>query len=68
MKSPLDTLRGSVISQVDIIAFSHENEWEASSGSPRYTLVELLRQCDPAAPEDGDFIAWQNLKKIGREE
>lgn len=60
MKSPLDTLRGSVI--------SHENEWEASSGSPRYTLVELLRQCDPAAPENGDFIAWQNLKKIGREE
>lgn len=28
MKSPLDTLRGSIISQVDILASSHENEWE----------------------------------------
>lgn len=68
MKSPLDTLRGSIISQVDIVASSHENEWEALSHSPRYTLDELLHQCDPAAPEIEDIIGWQDLKKVGREE
>ncbi|MDX5978408.1 hypothetical protein [Vreelandella alkaliphila] len=68
MKSPLDTLRGSILSQVDIVASSHENEWEVLSHSPRYTLDELLYQCDPAAPEIEDIIAWQDLKKVGREE
>ncbi|MGO3057808.1 MAG: hypothetical protein ACTID3_12865 [Halomonas sp.] len=67
MKSPLETLRGSITRQVDI-ASGHESEWEALSDSPRYTLDELLHQCDPAAPEIEDIITWQNLKKVGREE
>ena len=68
MKSPFDTLRGSVNSQGDVVAFDNENDWEALGDSPRYTLEELLHQCDPSAPETEDMIAWQNLKKVGREE
>lgn len=68
MKSPLDILRGSVNSQEDVVVFNYENEWEALSDSPRYTLDELLLQCDPAAPEVDEIIAWQHLKKVGREE
>lgn len=68
MKSPLGTLRGSVNTQGYVVAFDNENDWEVLGDSPRYTLDELLYQCDPAAPEAEDMIAWQNLKKVGREE
>ncbi|MGP9570951.1 hypothetical protein ACT3RX_15725 [Halomonas sp. AOP42-E1-40] len=68
MKCPIDTLRGSVYSHRDVVAFDNENEWETLGDSPRYTLDELLHQCNPVAPEADDMIAWQNLKKVGREE
>lgn len=44
---------------MDIVASSHEDEWEALGDSPKYTLDELLQQCDPVAPEVDDIIVWQ---------
>ncbi len=34
---------------------------------PRYTLAELLAQCDPAAPEDPEERLWDNLPPVGSE-
>lgn len=34
---------------------------------PRYTLDELLAQCDTAAEPDSDDQAWLNAKPVGRE-
>jgi antitoxin ChpS len=34
---------------------------------PRYTLAELLDQCDPSAPEPEEDRSWQNLDPVGRE-
>lgn len=33
---------------------------------PRYTLEELLKQCDPTAPLDEDRT-WIELRPVGRE-
>ncbi len=34
---------------------------------PRYTLDELLAQCDPAADPAADDRDWLNAKPVGRE-
>ena len=34
---------------------------------PRYTLDELLEQCDPNAPLSDEDRAWLNLKAVGKE-
>jgi antitoxin ChpS len=34
----------------------------------RYTLAELLAQCDPAAPASAQDEAWLSDEPIGREE
>lgn len=33
----------------------------------KYTLAELVAQCDPKAPMPKDLMAWQNMKPIGQE-
>jgi antitoxin ChpS len=33
----------------------------------RYTLKELLSQCDPKAPEPADLKLWNEAKPVGRE-
>lgn len=35
---------------------------------PKYSLQELLDQCDPSAPEPEELSAWHNMKPVGREE
>lgn len=35
--------------------------------APRYTLDELLAQCDPKAPMPKDMADWQNASPAGRE-
>lgn len=37
------------------------------SRKPRYTLADLLAQCDDAAPEPDDLAAWQAIRPVGRE-
>jgi len=34
--------------------------------TPRYTLEELLSQCDPEAPDDRDR-EWLEVERVGRE-
>jgi antitoxin ChpS len=34
---------------------------------PKYTLAELLAQCDPAAPASEEEQAWESMKPTGRE-
>jgi antitoxin ChpS len=34
---------------------------------PRYTLDELLAQCDPNAPPEEPDHEWLNMKPVGRE-
>lgn len=34
---------------------------------PKYTLAELLAQCDPGAPVRADDEAWQSIEPVGRE-
>ncbi|SDM98651.1 hypothetical protein [Vreelandella arcis] len=62
-----DKLRGSVISKGDLLNPVGENEWEALSDTPRYTLEKLLAQCDANAPEMKDVMDWQRMKPKGRE-
>ncbi len=67
MASPLNKLRGSVTSQTDLLT-PMDDEWEALSETPRYTLDQLLTQCDSTAPEMEEVIEWHSLKRTGREE
>ncbi len=34
---------------------------------PKYTLAELLAQCDPSAPENAEEQEWQEMEPVGRE-
>jgi antitoxin ChpS len=34
---------------------------------PKYSLEELVAQCDPKAAMPEDLAAWNNLKPVGRE-
>lgn len=34
---------------------------------PKYTLAELLAQCDPKAERSADLIAWENMPSVGNE-
>ena len=67
MASPLNKLRGSVTSQTDLLT-PMDDEWEALSETPRYTLDQLLTQCDSTAPEMEEVIEWRASRRIGREE
>lgn len=35
---------------------------------PRYTLAELLSQCDPSTPMTEEDRAWLDAAPVGREE
>lgn len=35
---------------------------------PRYTLAELMEQCDPSAPMTDEDRAWIDAAPVGREE
>jgi antitoxin ChpS len=37
-------------------------------GRPRYTLEELLAQCDPTAPMSDEDREWLDSPPVGREE
>ncbi|SFM13170.1 AbrB/MazE/SpoVT family DNA-binding domain-containing protein [Rugamonas rubra] len=34
---------------------------------PAYSLVDLVAQCDPNAPEPADMAAWASVAPVGRE-
>jgi antitoxin ChpS len=33
----------------------------------RYTLADLLAQCDPKAPPPADLVVWETARPAGRE-
>ncbi|NYT72783.1 PbsX family transcriptional regulator [Halomonas sp. QX-2] len=68
MTASSDKLRGSVISQVDLLTPVGESEWEMLGEAPRYTLKELLAQCDANASEMEAVSEWQRMKPTGREQ
>ncbi|WP_085920417.1 hypothetical protein [Halomonas sp. CSM-2] len=68
MAASPNKLRSSVTSQGDLLSPVGENKWEALSDTPRYTLEQLLAQCDADAPEMQDVMDWQRLKQTGREQ
>lgn len=37
------------------------------AGKRRYTLAELMKQCDPKAPMPKDLQAWDAAPAVGRE-
>ena len=39
-----------------------------SQQKQKYTLAELLAQCDPNAPASGEDQAWNSSGAVGREE
>ncbi|CAN0560733.1 unnamed protein product [Ectocarpus sp. 12 AP-2014] len=45
-----------------------DDEWEVLSETPRYTLDQLLTQCDSTAPETEEVIEWHASRRIGCEE
>jgi antitoxin component of MazEF toxin-antitoxin module len=44
-----------------------ENLARQPSAKPRYTLDELLEQCDPQAPMNEEARAWLDAPPVGRE-
>jgi len=34
---------------------------------PKYTLAEMIAQCDPAAPPPADLVDWDSMKPEGGE-
>jgi len=68
MAASPDKLRGSVISQGDLLTPVGKNEWKVPSEAPRYMLEELLDQCDANAPEMEAVSEWQRMKPTGREQ
>lgn len=34
---------------------------------PKYTLDELLKKCNPNAPENKKLDAWEQIKSVGNE-
>jgi hypothetical protein len=40
---------------------------EAPTGKPRYSLSELIAQCDPDAPLSDEDRAWLDAPPVGRE-
>jgi antitoxin ChpS len=39
----------------------------AAATKPRYTLSELMAQCDPNAPVPEDMKAWDLMAPVGKE-
>lgn len=37
------------------------------AAKPRYTLADLVAQCDPNAPRPADMVAWESMQPVGRE-
>ncbi len=61
----LEQLNASVGSSLE--ATVQGDKLTLTAARPRYTLAELLAQCDPKAPVPADIQAWQDAKPVGNE-
>ena len=53
--------------QMDIVLRNDTMVVEPVRTKPRYTLTELLAQCDPEAPVSDEIQAWIDAPPVGRE-
>ena len=37
------------------------------AAKPKYSLAELVAQCNPQAPLPVDMVAWDSIQPVGRE-
>jgi antitoxin ChpS len=65
-KSVLDGLGLSANTKV-ALSIEHGRLVVEAHPKPRYSLAELLAQCDPAAPEADRDDAWDSMEPVGRE-
>ena len=62
----LDLLHLQVGDEVDL-EVEHGHLLVEPRRKPRYTLEELLNQCDPSAPLSEEEQEWLNVKPVGLE-
>ncbi len=69
MAIPKSLLEGLGFSANEKVALSvdHGRLVVEARSKPKYTLAELLAQCDPSVPEGADDQAWYNMEPVGRE-
>lgn len=71
VRLPVDLLRKYGLHDGDVLEVEDEPTklvLKPITAKPKYTLKELLAQCDPDAPEPEELKAWDNMKPVGREE
>lgn len=71
VRLPVDLLRKYGLHDGDLLEVQEEPGkliLKPVSAKPKYTLEQLLSQCDPDAPEPEDLKAWRDMKPVGREE
>lgn len=65
-KSVLDGLGLAANTKV-ALSIEHGRLVVEARPKPKYTLAELLAQCDPTAPEGDHDEAWEAMEPVGRE-
>jgi antitoxin ChpS len=65
-KSLLETLGLAANTKV-ALSVDHGRLVVEANPKPKYTLAELLAQCDPAAAPNEDERAWEDTEPVGRE-
>ncbi|MFG6179632.1 AbrB/MazE/SpoVT family DNA-binding domain-containing protein [Halomonas sp. THAF12] len=71
VRLPVDLLRKYGLHDGDLLEVEEEPSkliLKPVPAKPKYTLEQLLSQCDPDAPEPEDLKAWRDLEPVGREE
>jgi antitoxin ChpS len=61
----LDALHLQVGTLIDVVA--EGDHMVVRQARPRYTMAELLAQCDPTAPMSDEDRAWLNDGPVGTE-
>lgn len=67
---PAAILKKVHLSEGDIVEITEDGKRiviEPATLRPRYTLVELLSQCNPRAPLSDELTVWDAVQPVGRE-
>ena len=67
MAIPSELLQLLHVSDGDEVELSTDARYIVIDKLPRYTLEELLAQCDPVAELTGEDREWLDAKPVGRE-
>jgi len=67
---PASILKKLGLTEGDAISITEDGKRiviERINERPRYTLNELLAQCDAKAPVTSDMAQWENMEEVGLE-